>query len=288
MRRQKVLSIALAYTKTLIGAVIYAFGFQYFTYQNAIVSGGVSGVAMIINYLTEFPVGILIIIINVPLFIIAWRRLGLGFMIASLAGMALSSAAIDIFALFPLHITSELMLAAVYGGVVMGFGLGLVYSAGATTGGVDIIAKLMRMNRPYINMGTLILGLDIVVIVAFALIFRRYDSAMYAIISMYIHAKVIDLVLYGTSISKMCYIISEESERLKTAIVEQMERGVTLLKGSGAWSGREKQVILCVIKRQQIVELRRIVRSIDTKAFLIVTEARDVFGEGFEDINDNG
>ena len=291
MRRSgsgKLRQAALVYGKIVLGCALYGVGFQYFLYPNAIIVGGVSGLAMIINYLTRLPVGVMSIVLNIPLFLLAWKKLGFRFIWLSLLGTVLSSAAIDLLSLVPLRLTAEPMLAAVYGGVVKGLGLGLVYAAGATTGGVDICAKLVRQRRPDLPFGTLLLAFDAVVIVAFAGIFQRFDSAMYAIITMFILSKVVDLVLYGLTTSKLCYIISDESDKVKTAIVEKLHRGVTLLRGEGAWSGRDKQVILCVVKRQQIVEIRNLVRGIDQAAFLIITDARDVFGNGFGDITDNG
>ena len=270
--------------RLILGCVIYGVGFQFFMYHNAIPTGGVAGVAMIINYLTGFPVGIMGIIINIPLFAVAWKKLGWRFMLASAAGMALSSLMVDALALTPVNLTSEPLLGCVFGGLIKGFGVGMVYATGATTGGVDIVAKLLRRKYQYINFGTIILILDVAIIVAFAVIFQRYDSAMYGLIAMFICSKVIDFVLYGALTSKLCYIISDSSEKVKTDIVNKMHRGVTLLRGEGAYSGREKQVLLCVVKRQQVMELRQLVRESDEKAFLIFTDARDVYGKGFMNI----
>ena len=173
-----------------------------------------------------------------------------------------------------------------YGGVIYGLGLGLIYRAGDTTGGIDIVAKFVRRKYPYINFGTIILILDVIIIAAFALIFNQYEAAMYAIIGMFIVTRVIDLVLYGMGTSKVCYIISDESDKLKNAITATLGRGVTLLHGEGAYTGKAKNVILCVIKKHQIMDVRRIIKSIDTHAFLIVTEAKNVYGNGFGDISE--
>ena len=284
--KSKTAEYAVMYLKILIGSALYAVGFQYFLYPNAITTGGVTGVAMIINFLTGFPVGVMTLIINVPLFIFSWKKFGLKFILASLAGTVLSSVLVDVLALYPLEITREPLLGAIYGGLIKGFGLGIIYHAGATTGGVDIIAKFLRRKYQHINFSTFILGLDAAVIVAFAVIFKRYDSAMYAIICMFIASKVIDLVLYGAVNTKVCYIITDESVRVKDAIVNDLGRGVTYLHGEGAWSGKEKNVILCVIKESQIVELKKLVQDIDEKAFMIVSDSREVFGKGFSYIGD--
>jgi len=287
MKKFRVLTYIVQYALIAFGSALYAAGFRFFLYANSIVTGGVTGIAMIINYLTQLPVGVLSIIMNIPLFIIAWRKFGLGFCVSSLVGMLVSSVMVDVFSLVDAKATSEVLLAAVYGGLIEGASLGLIYRAGATTGGVDIAAKLLRRKFAYINLGTCMLMLNVIVIAAFAVIFRRFDSAMYAILTMFISSKMIDLVLYGVSASKLCYIITDASETVKNSITAQLHRGVTLLHGEGAYSGKEKEVILCAVKHHQIVELRRIVRDIDANAFIIFTDAKEVFGNGFGDIMDN-
>ncbi len=279
---------AVMYFKILIGSALYAAGFQFFLYPNAIVTGGVTGIAMIINYFSGFPVGMMTLIINAPLFLFSWKRFGLSFIIASLAGTVLSSVMVDLFALVPLEVTHEPLLGAIYGGIIKGFGLGLVYHTGATTGGVDIVAKFLRRKYQHINFSTFILGLDAAVILAFAVLFKRFDSAMYAIICMFIASKVIDLVLYGAVNSKVCYIITDRSDEIKDGLVNSLHRGVTFLHGEGAWSGQEKNVILCVIKQRQIVELKHLVGAVDPRAFVIVSDSREVFGNGFAYIGDEG
>ena len=284
--RNKASEYAVMALKIVVGTALYAVGFRFFLYPNAVVTGGVTGIAMIINYLTRFPVGVMTIIINIPLFAFSWKEFGLKFLLASLAGTVLASVFVDLFALIPLEITREPLLGAIYGGLLEGLGLGIVYHAGATTGGVDIVAKFLRTRYQHINFSTFILGLDVLVILAFALIFRKYEAAMYAIICMFISSKVIDLVLFGAVNSKVCYIITDESEGVKDAIVNELSRGVTFLHGEGAWSGKEKNVILCVIKQNQIVELKKLVQRIDEKAFMIVSDSREVFGQGFSYIGD--
>ena len=276
----------VVYLKILIGSALYAAGFQFFLYPNAIATGGVTGVAMIINFFSGFPVGVMTLIINVPLFLYSWKKFGLSFILASLAGTVLSSVLVDLFAAVPLEVTHEPLLGAIYGGIIKGLGLGIVYHTGATTGGIDIVAKFLRRKYQHINFSTFILGLDTAVIVAFAVLFRRYDSAMYAIICMFIASKVIDLVLYGAVNSKICYIITDKSDEIKDGIVNELHRGVTFLHGEGAWSGQEKHVILCVIKQSQIVELKRLVNAVDDRAFVIVSDSREVFGNGFSYLGD--
>ena len=242
---------------------------------------------MVINYLTSAPTGVMLAALNLPLFVIALKKYGWRFMGGSLLGTIASSLFIDLLSLVNISVTAEPLLAAIYGGIITGLGLGIVYSTGSTTGGTDILAKLIREKFPYVNFGTMILVLDAVIIAAYALIFGKYENAMYTVIAVYIAARVIDLVLYGSSQSKLCHIISEYSDEIKEAIFDKLNRGVTVLSGKGAYSGQDKQILLCVVKRQQIVEIKKIVKNIDKKAFVIVTDTRDVFGEGFGDISVN-
>lgn len=286
MKQNTKSDIALSYFVIVLGTLVYAAGFEFFLYPNSIIVGGLSGIAMIINLLTDLPVGVLTIVLNIPLFILAWKYFGKHFIVGSLVGVVLSSLFIDFFATLKLSPTDDMLLACVIGGGVKGIGLGMVYYAGATTGGVDIVAKFLRRRFPYINFGTLVLVMDCVIIVAFALIFNNIEGALYAILAMVVVSKMIDLVLYGIDNSNVCYIISEKSEELIENITGTLHRGVTILEGEGAYSHKSKQVLFCVIKRPQISAIRKMIRDIDEDAFFIVTDAKNVFGRGFGDISD--
>lgn len=286
MNSKKASEYILKYGLIVIGSALYAVGFQFFLYPNSIIVGGVSGIAMIINLLSGLPVGVMTIVLNIPLFIIAWKHFGLNFIVSSAVGMLLSSVFVDILALVQFMPTSDMLLACLIGGAVKGVGLGMVYYAGATTGGTDIIAKFLRLRFPYINFGTIVLVTDFIIVLAFAAIFNKLEAAMYAVIAMFVVSKAVDLVLYGIDNSNVCYIISEKSEQLIEGITDKLHRGVTILDGQGAYSHESKQVLLCVVKRTQISEIRKMIRNIDEKAFFIVTDAKNVFGKGFGDIDD--
>ena len=286
MKKTKTSDLIIKYLVIVLGTALYAVGFQFFLYPNAIVVGGVSGIAMIINMLSGLPVGVLTIIMNIPLFILAWKYFGSDFIIGSLVGMLLSSVFVDLLAMTNYAPTNDMLLACFIGGAIKGVGLGIVYYVGATTGGIDIVAKFARRKLPYINFGTLVLVMDCVIIVVFAAVFKKVESAMYAVIAMFITSKAIDLVLYGIDNSNVCYIISNKSEQVVQAITDQLHRGVTILDGQGAYSKENKQVLLCVVKRPQISEIRKMIRSIDENAFFIVTDAKNVYGRGFGDIAD--
>ena len=221
---------------------------------------------------------------NLPLFAWAWKKLGRRFVVLTGICMLLSSVSIDLLETIARPLTTDPMLAAVYGGLFKGAGFGIIYTTGATTGGVDIPARLLRRKYPHIDFGTFSLAINALIIAAFAVIFRRFDSSMYTLICMYISSKIISLILYGPINSRLCYIISDRSEDLRQAITLRLGRGATMLQGHGAWSGKEKQVILCVVKPPQLASLRRLVREIDENAFLVVGDARSVYGKGFENI----
>lgn len=286
MKKSKFTEEAIKYAVIVLGTAMYAVGFQFFLYPNAIVVGGVSGIAMIINMLTELPVGVLTIIMNIPLFVLAWRSFGSKFLMGSLVGMLLSSVFVDLLAMFSIVPTRDMLLACFIGGAIKGTGLGLVYYVGATTGGIDIVAKFARRKFPYINFGTIVLIMDCVIIIVFAAVFKKIESSMYAVIAMFVTSKAIDLVLYGIDNSNVCYIISNESQQVVKAITDQLHRGVTILEGEGAYSHQNKQVLLCVVKRPQISDIRKMVKNIDENAFFIVTDAKNVYGRGFGDIGD--
>ena len=277
----------LKYLAIILGCAVYAVGFQFFMFPNNVVSGGVVGTAMILNRLIYVPVGLTTIVLNIPLFVVAWRHFGLEFMLASLVGMAVSSVFVDLFAITGYAATADPMLAAIIGGAVKGAGLGLVYYVGGTCGGIDIIVKLMRERWPHLNFGTLMLMLDVVIVALYAFIFQQLESAMFSIIGMFVVSRVIDLILYGMDNSCICYIISSRPEELSREITSgHLHRGVTLLEGEGAYSHQKKKVIMCVIKRVQIAELRRLVRSVDENAFFILADAKNVFGNGFDRISE--
>ena len=276
---------ATSFLSIVAGCAIFGASFSFLTYPNNIVSGGLTGVAQIINLLTGLPVGVMVMIMNIPLFVVAWKKFGVRFIVGSLIGMAGTSIFIDLFNTLHLTLTNDTLLAAVYGGLMNGVGGGLIYRVGATTGGTDIAARLVRRKYPHINFGTIGLVLNVVVVAAFAVIFRRFESAMYTMITMFVSSHVVNLILYGLANSGVCYIVTALPHEMSRAIGEQLRRGCTILKGEGAYSGKERDVVLCAMRRSQIPALRRIVAAVDESAFVIVTESHEVFGKNFGNIS---
>ena len=266
-----------------LGAVIYALAFDWFVAPNQIAMGGVTGLAQIVNALVPvLPVGVLSILVNVPLFLAGWRLLGGRLLVSSLYAMAVSSLAIDVIAWIHTFPPMDPILATLYGGAGMGVGLGLVFSQGATTGGTDIIGKLLKLKFPWLPIGKLVMIPDMVVVILAAVVFGTVNAALYGLIQMYLLSKVMDMILYGWDTSRVAYIITDRWEETVQGLLD-MERGVTLLQGKGAYTGAEKQVLLVAFKQREIVPIKRMLREIDPKAFFIVCDAHEILGEGFGD-----
>lgn len=266
-----------------LGAVIYALAFDWFVAPNQIAMGGVTGLAQIVNALVPvLPVGVLSILVNVPLFLAGWRLLGGRLLVSSLYAMAVSSLAIDVIAWMHTFPPMDPILATLYGGAGMGVGLGLVFSQGATTGGTDIIGKLLKLKFPWLPIGKLVMIPDMVVVILAAVVFGTVNAALYVLIQMYLLSKVMDMILYGWDTSRVAYIITDRWEETVQGLLD-MNRGVTLLQGKGAYTGAEKQVLLVAFRQREIVPIKRMLREIDPKAFFIVCDAHEILGEGFGD-----
>ena len=276
---QKVMSCGII----TLGAVIYALAFDWFVAPNQIAMGGVTGLAQIVNALVPvLPVGVLSILVNVPLFLAGWRLLGGRLLVSSLYAMAVSSLAIDVIAWMHTFPPMDPILATLYGGAGMGVGLGLVVSQGATTGGTDIIGKLLKLKFPWLPIGKLVMIPDMVVVILAAVVFGTVNAALYGLIQMYLLSKVMDMILYGWDTSRVAYIITDRWEETVQGLLD-MNRGVTLLQGKGAYTGAEKQVLLVAFRQREIVPIKRMLREIDPKAFFIVCDAHEILGEGFGD-----
>ncbi len=272
----------LKYVKIILGAALYAAGYKFFIYPNSLVTGGVAGISTILNYLFRLPVGVMMIVINIPVFLIGAKKLGWRFLIDSAVGTVSLSVLIDVLGMLNISFTRQPLLAALYGGVLMGAGLGTVIATGATTGGTDIVAKLLRMRYQYINMGQFILIMNAAIVIGYAIMTRQADAALYSVVCIFVSSRVMDEVLYGLNYGKLAFIISDEYEEISHEINRIMGRGVTELSGMGAYTGKDKKVIMCAIKKRQIVEIKRIVREADPKAFMIISDTKEILGKGFD------
>jgi len=286
MNRQTARSLISDAIIISLGSALFALGLDIFLEPNNIAPGGVSGIAMIINYfLPSLPIGTLIIILNIPLFFAGWKFEGKPFLLKSLFGTVVSSLLINLFSSL-YHYTSDPLLAAIYGGILIGAGLGIIFTRGATTGGSDIVGRLLKLKFPYLSMGRLVLVVDVIIITAAAITFGHFNYALYALISLYISSIVLDKILYGFDFAKVAYIITKYPEVVFKKIDTELERGATYLDGQGAYSGKPTKVILTAIKMRQIAQLKQIVRDVDPESFVIITDAHEVLGDGFRNHND--
>ena len=272
-----------------LAALIYALSFVWCFDPNGIAFGGITGLAQIVNRLfPAAPVGVTVIVLNIPLFILGWKLIGGKLLVSSLYAMFISSVFIDL--LTPLYDWQpmEPLLACIFGGLLMGASLGVVFLQGATTGGTDLAARLLKLKFKWLPMGKLLMGVDLAVIVLVALFFRNLNTALYGLVALYISTLAMDGILYGLDNAKVAYIISDHNDEISSAIVQDLDRGVTILHGQGAYTGAEKQVLMCAFKQREIAAIKAAVKDIDPDAFLIVCNAHEVPGDGFREYKKDG
>lgn len=265
----------------VIGGLLYAAAIALFLDPNQLAPGGVTGAAIIINFLTDLPTGMIVLCINIPLMLIALWKLGVKVMLSTVFTTVFSSFAIDLIGKWG-PVTRDSLLAAAAGGALLAVGMGLVFRAGGTTGGSDILVRLIKLRYPYVRTGKLFLMTDSVIVLLSAIIFHNIDRAMYATIAMVVFTFVFDNVLYGTDGAKLLYIITDADRKIAARLME-LDIGVTYQDGVGAYTETPKKVILCAMHKQLFPQAREIVREEDPDAFMIVTSATEIFGEGFKD-----
>ena len=275
------LKTAYAFLKIILGSAAFSLGFDLFLGPNDLNSGGISGLAQILVQLLGFgSVGVVVALINLPLFALGGLKVGKRFFWGSLVGTLSLTGTLELFELLPVPQTDPL-LAALYGGVLCGLGLGLVFAAGASTGGSDIIVRLLKMKWQHVPIGTINICFDLTVAVLTGIAFKDMSRALYSGVTIFITGQIIDAVVYRFDYSKAVMIISEAHAAIAKVIIEDLDRGATYLNGEGTYSHKEKKVIFTVVKKQQVAELKRLVMEIDPNAFVVVQEAHQVLGEGF-------
>ena len=270
--------ILMAYAQIFIGSVIGAAAYPTFLIPNNIAPGGLTGVATILNFLAGWPVGITALVLNIPLFLIGYRTMGKVFAFRSLVATALFTILIDILPLKP--VSEDPLLGTLFGGVVLGIGLGLILRGGATTGGSDMVARMVHRRFSFITVGMFLFALDFLVVLA-AAIFIGGTQALYAMIDIYVCGRVIDAVMVGFGGNKACFVMTDAWQKITGRVLNEIERGCTLLEAKGAYSGTSRPVVMCVMSRQEMTTLKRIVQEEDEKAFMFITEAHEALGEGF-------
>ena len=267
--------------QVIVGSAMFSLGFNLFLEYHGLNAGGISGLSMLIVKLTGFgTVGLLTVLINLPLFALGGIKIGKEFFLLSLFGMAASSGFIDIFNLLPKPAVDPL-ISALYGGVVCGLGLGVVFSTGGSTGGSDIIVRLLKFRWQNVPIGVINMCFDGTVAVLTGVVYMDIQNALYSGIAIFVCGKIIDAVVYSFDYSKVALIISPHHEEIARVIAEKLDRGATYLHGEGSYTGAEKKVVLTAVKRQQVTDLKRLVVEIDPDAFIIVQDAHQVLGDGF-------
>ena len=266
----------------IVGSALYAFSVDYFIAPNNFSTGGVTGIATMFNYITGFPIGTSIIIINIPLLIFSFRHFGIDMLVKTLSATVLSSILIDLFGkyIIPYNADNKL-LAAVFGGLLTGLGLGLVFLRGGTTGGTDIIAKLIKLKLPQLSMGTTVLFCDSVIILAAYFVYGNIESVLYSLIVFIISSRGIDYIVFGASRSRMMLIITELKDEVTRNIFNEINHGITLLPAEGAYTGKNKNVLMTVVRPNEVAKINKIIKNTDPNAFTVITEAAEVMGLGF-------
>lgn len=267
--------------KTLVGCLLFSLGFNLFLVPNGLNAGGISGLSMVVIRFTKLgTVGLLTALVNIPLFAIAGKKIGKKFFYYSLVGMLISSISIDTLSILPAPET-EPLIGALYGGAICGLGLGIVFSTGASTGGSDIIIRLLKLRYQNVPIGVITMVFDLLVAALTGLAFRDVSCMLYSGVAIFVSGRVMDTVVYSFDYSKVALIISREHEAIAKAVTEKLSRGVTYLQGEGYYSRKDTKVILTAVKRYQLAELKALVTEIDPDAFVILQEAHQVLGDGF-------
>ena len=278
---KKVRTILPVVLKTVIGCALFALGFNLFLEPNGLNAGGISGFAMALVHVIKFgSVGLVTMLINLPLFAIGGIKVGKKFFFGSLFGMACVSAFIDLFAFIPRPEVQPL-LAALYGGAICGFGIGIVFSGGVSTGGSDIIVRLLKMKWRNVPIGVINICFDFAVAIFTGIVFQDINRALFSGVAIFISGQVIDAVVYRFDYSRVALIITSRHEDIAREIAKQLDRGATFLHGEGSYSRKDTKVVLTAVKRQQLAQLKQLVSELDPDAFIIVQEAHQVLGDGF-------
>ena len=271
------------YIVITIASFFYGLAISQFLDPNDIAPGGVSGLSMIINRIINIEVGTIILMINIPILLLGLYKFGLKFLISTIYATVMGSVFTNILAVYP-PVTTDPLLATIGGSAVASVAIGCIFKSGATTGGTDIIVKVLRLKFPHLKTGRLFLMCDLVVVLLSAFVFEDTDSALYAVIGVFLMSVVFDIVLYGADGAKLIYIISNEWQAIATRLLMELDVGVTYLEGEGAYSNEHKRVIMCVVRKQIAPQVEEVVKEEDGNAFMIVSSAAEIYGEGYKNI----
>lgn len=273
------------YLIIVLGAAVYALSVSFFTAPNNIAPGGITGIATLLHYLIYVPIGTTALILNIPLFIWGAIKSGARFIIRTVIASSLVSVFIDLFALLSVHYEGDRMIASIFGGILSGIGLGIVFLRGGSTGGTDIIGRNLHDKYPFLSVGSIILISDAIVIILSSIVYKSLESGLYAIIAISVSTKLIDAVVFGFSRDngKLLIIITADPERMAELLTHDADRGVTVLSARGGYSGAPKGVILCATHPRDVYRVKSHISTADPTAFVITTNASAISGLGFTD-----
>lgn len=267
-----------------LGSFIYSVAVSVFISPNEISPGGLTGISTALNYLFNLPTGITLMILNIPILILGFWKFGGGFIIKTAIATGLVSLNLTITDYLIQSFNIDKILASVFGGILMGLGLSIVIRHGATTGGIDIIAKLINMKFRHLTVGRLILIIDAFIICFAAVIYGNIQSVLYSVVSMYASSRVLDIGLYGADKGRLIYIITEKADTICSDINSIAHRGVTILSARGGYTGKERNLLMCTVRIHEVAGIYDIVDKYDPNAFIVVSEAGEIIGEGFKAI----
>lgn len=276
----------------VVGTLMYAVSVVIFVRPLEISSGGLTGLGIIVNHLFPFiPIGTFSLVMNIPLFIAAWRAFGLKFIARTMAATALLSVFIDVLSGLSdrfgwAYTGSDTLMGAVFGGVIAGIGLGIVFLAGATTGGFDIAGRLLKLAFPHIAVGKLILMCDATVVILTAVMYKSFESLLYSIVTVFLISVALDYVIKERDHSKMMLIITAHPDEVTNDIVRVLERGVSLIPAEGGYTHEEKKMLMCVVRTHEVPQIRKLIEKYDEKPFIIIADSSEVLGEGFKSHKD--
>lgn len=269
----------------LVGCLIYSIGVQSLSAPFDLPPGGATGIAMIINHLTDLPISILSLMINIPLLVFAVRKLGKRFAFSSIKTVMILTLTLELANQLVPAYDGDVILAAIFGGVLQGVGLAIVFIRGSTTGGTDILSKLIQLKFPHISIGRLIFAIDAMVLVVTAIVYKSLANAMYAMITVFVCTQVIDSIIYGLDKGRMLMVISEKQDEIIAEISEELGRGSTLLQGTGTYTKEDRPVLLCAVSITEFYKVKRIIYDCDPLAFVVSLETDEVLGEGFKPLD---
>lgn len=282
MNKRKIKNWIIDIIGTILGSAIMAFGIASFLLPNQLSSGGFSGIATITYYLLKIPVGAMIFVLNIPLFLFAGYRLGKEFLVKAIIGTISLSVFIDVFDKYP-SITTDRFLACIYGGVIIGLGTAIILKVNSSTGGTELIGNIIKTYNPHISMSRNLMIIDMVIIVLNILFFREIEIGLYSVIAIYLYGKMIDIIFEGVYYTKLLFIISDKNQEISDKIGQEVKRGVTGLYGKGMYSNKDKLILICAASRSDISKIKNIAKDIDERCFIVVANAREVLGEGFKE-----